>query len=201
MIAFIKGSEWVIASHNRGKIPEIRDLLAPFDLTVTSAADYDLPEPEETELTFEGNALLKARYVCKATGKTALADDSGLSVNGLNGQPGVFSARWAGENKDFTAACLRVRDELEKNGSTDQSAAFFCALAVVSPDGTEKVFLGTVKGTLTFPPRGTRGFGYDPIFIADGMKETFAEIDPALKHSVSHRADAFKNLLAALQER
>jgi XTP/dITP diphosphohydrolase len=198
MISFAPGAEWVIASHNRGKIPEIQDLLAPFDLTVSSAADYDLPEPEETENSFEGNALLKARYVCKATGKPALSDDSGLCVNALNGAPGVYSARWAGENKDFRAAGLKIQQELQAVQAVDYSAAFFCALALVTPAGEERVFLGTVRGTLAFPARGDRGFGYDPIFIAEGMTQTFGEIEPELKHSMSHRADAFRQLVAAL---
>ena len=190
------GSDLIIASHNSGKIREIRDLLAHFSLNVTSAGDFDLDDPEETETTYEGNALLKARYVAEKTGKAALADDSGLSVNALDGAPGIYSARWAGEPRDFNVAMDRVQKELVEKGTEDYSASFFCALALVVPEhNTEKVFLGEVKGTLSFPPKGEKGFGYDPIFTAKGMEQTFAEIDPAHKHSISHRADAFRQLV------
>lgn len=197
-------NEIVIASHNQGKVREIRDLLAHFNVVVTSSADYNLIEPIEDAHDYEGNALIKARYVAKATGKIALADDSGLSVNSLGGQPGIYSARWAGEHKDFTMAMSRIENELLEKKTEDYSASFFCALALVYPDGNEKVFLGQVKGHLTFPPKGDKGFGYDPIFIAQNMDKTFAEIDPDFKHSISHRADAFRQLthsLAAAFER
>ena len=190
------GSDLVIASHNDGKIREIRDLLSHFSLKVSSASDFNLDDPEETETSYEGNALLKARYVARKTGKAALADDSGLSVNALDGAPGIYSARWAGNPRNFDSAMQRVKAELEEKGTTDYSASFFCALALVVPEhDTEKVFLGEVKGTLSFPPKGEKGFGYDPIFTALGMEQTFAEIDPAHKHSISHRADAFRQLV------
>ena len=190
-----RGSTLVLASHNKGKLREIAELLASFGLDVKSAGALGLPEPEETESSFIGNALLKARAAAKASGFTALADDSGLVVAALDGAPGIYSARWAGEDRDFLSAMERVERELLAKNATDHSAKFVCVLALVSPDGEEQVFEGDVHGTLTFPPRGTRGFGYDPIFVMDGMTETFGEIDPDLKHSVSHRAKAFEKLL------
>jgi len=196
----INNTDIVIASHNKGKIKEIQNLLAHFNVTISSAADYNLIEPEENAPDFTGNALIKARFVAKETGKIALADDSGLSVNALNGQPGIYSARWAGPNKDFSAAMQRIETELLETGTSDYSASFFCALALVYPDGQETVFLGEVKGSVSFPPKGNHGFGYDPIFIAHNMQETFAEIAPDFKHSISHRADAFKQLTHALSQ-
>ena len=190
-----RGATLVLASHNAGKVREIGELLAPFGLTVKSAAELNLPEPDETELTFAGNALLKARAAAKASGLPALADDSGLCVTGLNGDPGIYSARWAGDAKDFAAAMARIDRELKEKHATDFAAKFVCALALVTPGGEEKVFEGEVHGTLTFPPRGAQGFGYDPIFIMDGMAETFGEIDPDRKHAISHRAKAFEKLL------
>jgi XTP/dITP diphosphohydrolase len=190
-----RGSTLVLASHNKGKLREITELLAPFGLDVKSAAALGLAEPEETETDFIGNALLKARAAAKASGLPALADDSGLVVPALDGAPGVYSARWAGEDKNFLTAMERVERELLAKNTTDRSAKFVCVLALVSPDGEEQVFEGDVHGTLTFPPRGTRGFGYDPIFVMDGMTKTFGEIDPGLKHSISHRAKAFEKLL------
>ena len=190
-----RGTTLVLASHNEGKVREIGEVLAPFGLTVKSAAELNLPEPDETELTFSGNSLLKARAAAKESGLPALADDSGLCVTGLNGDPGIYSARWAGDAKDFAGAMARIEHELRDKHATDPTAKFVCALALVTPDGDEHVFEGEVHGTLTFPPRGTRGFGYDPIFIMDGMTETFGEIDPGLKHSISHRAKAFQELM------
>ncbi len=190
-----RGSTLVLASHNKGKVREIGELLAPFGLNVKSADALGLPEPEETENDFIGNALLKARAAAKASGLPALADDSGLVVPALDGAPGVYSARWAGEDKNFLSAMERVERELLAKNTTDYSAKFVCVLALASPDGEEQVFEGDVHGTLVFPPRGTRGFGYDPIFVMDGMQETFGEIDPALKHASSHRAKAFEKLL------
>ena len=190
-----RGSTLVLASHNKGKLREIAEMLAPFGLVVKSADALGLPEPEETETSFLGNALLKARAAAKASGLAALADDSGLVVPALDGAPGVYSARWAGEDKDFLRAMERVERELLEKKTSDRSARFVCVLALASPSGEEQTFQGDVHGTLTFPPRGDRGFGYDPIFVMDGMSETFGEIDPALKHSVSHRARAFEQLL------
>ncbi|MFT6073041.1 MAG: XTP/dITP diphosphohydrolase [Alphaproteobacteria bacterium] len=196
----INHNEIVIASHNQGKVKEIRNLLAHFNVSITSSADYGLLEPVEDAPDYEGNALIKARYVAKETGKIALADDSGLSVNALGGKPGIYSARWAGDTKDFNVAMNRIETELLATGTDDYSASFFCALALVYPDGNEQVYLGEVKGTVTFPPRGDKGFGYDPIFIAKNMDQTFAQISPDFKHSISHRADAFKQLTHALSQ-
>jgi XTP/dITP diphosphohydrolase len=188
----------IIASHNDGKVREINDLLSPFGIESVSAKKIGLLDPEETEKTFTGNAALKARAASKASGLPALADDSGLSVTALDGAPGIYSARWAGEPRDFGLAMEKVRKELEKTGSVDKSARFVCALAVAWPDGQEAVFEGEVKGTLTFPPRGGKGFGYDPIFVPDGYVMTFGEMEPGDKHHMSHRADAFRKLTKAL---
>ena len=188
----------VVASHNKGKLREIGELLAPLGFALKSSAELGLPEPEETGLTFEDNAILKARAAADASGIAALADDSGLSVDALGGAPGIYSARWAGETKDFNAAMVRVGRELAAMNTTDTSAKFVCVLALAEPHGKARTFRGEVHGKLVFPPRGTRGFGYDPIFVADGMSETFGEIDPTLKHSISHRAKAFEKFVAAL---
>ena len=173
-------------------------MFEPLGFKVVSAIDLNLDEPEETEKTFTGNAILKARAAALATGRPALSDDSGLAVNALDGAPGIYSARWAGEPRDFYAAMDKVKVELEAKGATDYSARFVCALAVVWPDGHEEVFEGEVKGHLEFPPRGDQGFGYDPIFVAEGETITFGEMDPARKHAMSHRADAFQKLRAIL---
>lgn len=188
---------WVIASHNPGKIREIADLVRPYGVRVRPAVELGLAEPEETEADFAGNAALKARAACAASGLPALADDSGLEVAALGGAPGVVSARWAGEARDFSAAMARVRREMLAAGSADASARFVCALALARPDGRCEVYEGEVRGEIVWPPRGSRGFGYDPIFRALGMTETFGEIDPARKHAISHRADAFAKLVAA----
>ena len=188
----------VAATHNKGKVKELKDLFEPLGFEVVSATDLDLPEPEETEATFSGNALLKARAAAQVTGAPALSDDSGLSVTALGGAPGIYSARWAGEARDFGAAMAKVERELHEAGNADRSAKFVCALAVAWPDGHEEVFEGEVHGTLVWPPRGERGFGYDPVFVADGETITFGEMDPARKHAMSHRADAFRKLKAAL---
>ena len=187
-----RGDALVVASHNKGKVREIEELLAPFGFEVRGATELGLAEPEETGLTFEGNAILKARAAADSSGLMSLADDSGLSVDALGGAPGIYSARWAGETKDFSSAMARVEREL--NGA-DAAAKFVCVLALAEPRGKVETFRGEVHGRLVFPPRGTHGFGYDPIFVAGGMSETFGEIDPALKHSISHRAKAFEKLL------
>ncbi len=193
-------SKIVLASHNKGKIREIRELLLPFGLEVLSAGDLDLPEPEETEDTFAGNARLKARASAVATGLPALSDDSGLDVTALDGRPGIYAARWAelpkveGGGRDFDMAMWHVNDQL--GNTTDRSARFICALCLSMPDGTDRIYEGKVEGDITWPPRGNRGFGYDAIFVATGDKATFAEVDPALKHAKSHRADAFAKFMA-----
>ena len=185
----------VIASHNPGKVSEIADLMRPFVVEVISAADLNLDEPEETGTTFADNALLKAHAAAKAANLPALADDSGLVVNALAGAPGVYSARWAGADKDFIVAMEKVEELLR--GSEDRSSMFVCALALAWPDGHADVFEGFVEGEITWPPRGEKGFGYDPIFTADGEDITFAEMEPAQKHTMAHRADAFQKLVSA----
>ncbi len=185
----------VIASHNPGKVSEIADLMLPFGVEVISAAALNLDEPEETGDTFADNALLKAHAAAKAANLPALADDSGLVVNALAGAPGVYSARWAGTEKDFMIAMEKVEELLR--GSEDRSSMFVCALALAWPDGHADVFEGFVEGEITWPPRGDKGFGYDPIFTVDGEDITFAEMAPARKHTMSHRANAFQKLVSA----
>ena len=193
----LHGTTLVVASHNEGKVREIRDLLAPFAVTTRSAKELNLPEPEETGTTFAANAQLKAEAAAKGAGMLALADDSGLEVEALGNAPGIYSARWAGEAKDFTAAMARIERELAAIPNASKRARFVCALAIAHPDGrATEIFEGTVEGTLTFPPRGSKGFGYDPIFIADGHTKTFAEMEPDAKHAISHRAHAFAKLIA-----
>jgi XTP/dITP diphosphohydrolase len=191
------GAKLVVATHNPGKARELAEILENrFELV--TAGELGLPEPEETEQTFMGNALLKARAAAEAAGLIALADDSGLSVAALDGQPGVYSARWAGPGRDFAVAMRKVEERLEDAGRDDPSAWFTSALAVAWPDGPAVVVEGRIDGRLTFPPRGDRGFGYDPIFVAGGYAETFGEMDPAEKDRISHRARAFAKLKAAL---
>lgn len=189
------GGRLVIASHNQGKVREIADLLAPFGAEVVSAGELGLDEPEETGLTFVANAELKARAAAEASGHPALSDDSGLVVPALGGAPGIHSARWGGEGRDFGLAMRRVEEAL--TGKTDRRAHFVCALSLCWPDGECATFEGIVHGTLVWPPRGERGFGYDPIFVADGHTLTFGEMEPDAKHAISHRADAFRKLIAS----
>ena len=190
-----RGDELVIASHNPGKVREIANLVTPLGIRARSASELGLPEPEETGSSFSENAVLKARAAAEGCRQIALADDSGLSVEALEGAPGIYSARWAGPNKDFGLAMARVERELIARGRIDSRAQFTSALALASPSGEVQVFEGEVRGKLVFPPRGNRGFGYDPIFVADGMDKTFGEIEPATKHGMSHRARAFEQLL------
>lgn len=182
----------VLASHNKGKAKEIAELLQPFAIEVISAGALGLPEPEETEDSFIGNAKLKALAATRAAGLPALADDSGLCVDSLGGAPGVYSARWAGPSKDFGDAMARVLQGVE---GKPRGAHFVAALALAWPDDDCEVFEGKVFGTLADAPRGTRGFGYDPIFIPDGYAITFGEMDPERKHRMSHRAVAFRLLV------
>lgn len=181
----------VIASHNEGKVREIRELLSPFKMKILSAGDADIPEPEETGTTFIENAELKARHAAMCSHLPALADDSGLSVPAIGGAPGIYSARWAGPKKDFATAFARIQSEL---GDKNSAAYFICVLSLALPDGTVHNFEGRIDGKLTFPPRGTFGFGYDPIFIPDGYAITFGEFDPVEKNRISHRARAFEKL-------
>ncbi len=186
----------ILATHNAGKVREIGALLAPYRITVIAAGDIGLPEPEETGLSFVANAELKALAAARAAGKPALADDSGLAVDALDGAPGIYSARWAGPAKDFAAAMTEVERRVSASGRAERGAAFFCALTLAWPDGHCETVLGRIDGTLTFPPRGAGGFGYDPIFVPTGHEITFGEMDPAEKHAISHRADAFRQLVA-----
>ena len=191
-----RGATLVVASHNPGKVREIAALLAPHGLAVRGAAEFGLEEPEETGATFADNAILKACAAATASRLPALADDSGLAVAALGGAPGIYSARWAGPKRDFMFAMARVERELAQ--IADHSAKFVCVLALALASGEVETFEGEVLGHLEFPPRGTKGFGYDPIFVANGMRETFGEIDPALKHSISHRAKAFEKFAKAV---
>ena len=189
----------VIASHNEGKVREIRALLAPFGIEPVSAGSLGLPEPAETGTTFVANAELKARSAADLSGIVSLADDSGLSVEALKGEPGIYSARWAGENKDFNLAMKLVHDNLSYVGpDAGRDAHFVCALSLCWPDGHIENFEGQVHGTLVWPPRGKRGFGYDPMFLPDGRQQTFGEMDPDAKHEISHRAAAFRKLVDGL---
>lgn len=188
---------WVLASHNQGKIKEIGELLSPLGVKLQSAADFSLPEPEETEATFAGNALLKARAASAATGLPALADDSGLCVNALDGQPGIHSARWAGEPRDFDRAMQRIESELTAEGGKDRSAAFVCVLALVVPGESGRIYEGRVDGEIVWPPRGQGGFGYDPVFRPEGERRVFAEMSSAEKAVHSHRARALSRLIDA----
>ena len=198
MIRRLSPGRLVAATHNKGKVSELKDLFEPLGFDVVSAIELALPEPEETEATFAGNAILKARAAAEATGAPALSDDSGLSVTALGGAPGIYSARWAGQPRDFSRAMEKVQRELDDIGTADRSAKFVCALAVVWPDGHAEVFEGEVHGELTWPPRGDKGFGYDPVFVADGESITFGEMEPQRKHAMSHRANAVAKLKAAL---
>lgn len=190
----------VLATHNPGKVREMAALLTPFGMEVVAAGDLGLPEPVETEDNFAGNALIKAHSAARGSGLTALADDSGLCVDALGGAPGVYTADWAETptGRDWTLAMTKVEDLLAAHGPGVSRAAYFiCTLALAWPDGETAVFEGRCSGSLVWPPRGDRGFGYDPVFVADGMRETFAQIDPAAKHAMSHRAVAFAKLVAA----
>tara|TARA_R110001599_G_scaffold106678_2_gene268374 strand:- start:1394 stop:2023 length:630 start_codon:yes stop_codon:yes gene_type:complete len=194
----------IIASHNQGKVREIRALLEPYGIEPVSAGDLDLPEPDETGTTFAENALLKARASAEGSDCVALADDSGLCVAALGGKPGVYTADWAerqwfeGEpGRDWYMAMGKVEGLLAEQGpDVDRSAYFACTLALAWPDGHSEVFEGRIQGNLVWPPRGTLGFGYDPVFQPVGMEQTFAELDPAQKQAMSHRADAFRKLVA-----
>ncbi|MBL8908780.1 MAG: RdgB/HAM1 family non-canonical purine NTP pyrophosphatase [Rhizobiales bacterium] len=194
----LRGAKLVVASHNRGKRKEIDDLLRPFGVETVMASDLGLPEPEETEATFAGNARLKAEHAAMASGLAAISDDSGLCVDSLHGDPGIYSARWAGPFKDFALAMRNVEEKLQAIGATTpdtRRAHFISALAVAWPDGETRCYEGRVDGILVWPPRGTQGFGYDPMFLPEGATLTFGEMEPQAKHAVSHRARAFAKLV------
>lgn len=206
-----RGSRLVIATHNPGKLAEFRELLAPFGLELAAAGELGLPEPEETGTTFAENARIKADAAARGAALPALADDSGLAVAALWGAPGIFSARWAGPAKDFTTAMRRVEDDLRRRGATtedERRAAFVAALCLAWPDGAVAEAEGSVTGTLVWPPRGDRGFGYDPVFRPAGFARTFGEIDSREKHGIdwrlrtglSHRARAVVALAAQIFE-
>lgn len=204
MMRKLGGGSLVIATHNSGKLNEISALLEPYGMKCLSAGSLGLPEPAETGTTFVDNALIKARAAAEAAGLPALADDSGLSVAALDGRPGVYTADWAERQwfegpagRDWFMAMGKVEGMLQQLGpDTDRSAAFHCVLALAWPDGDSAVYQGICPGSLTWPPRGEMGFGYDPVFVPEGREQTFAEIDPAHKHAISHRADAFAKLVA-----
>jgi XTP/dITP diphosphohydrolase len=194
-----EGNRILIATHNAGKLEEMRELFAPFGVDVVGAAEMDLPEPEETETTFIGNARIKARAAVAATGLPALADDSGIEVEALDDAPGVYTADWAEteDGRDFVMAMTKTHEKLEQvNAGHPRRARFRATLVLAWPDGHEEIFDGRVNGTLVWPIRGTVGHGYDPMFQPDGYDITFAEMEPAEKNRVSHRADAFKKLIA-----
>lgn len=192
------GDSLVLATHNPGKVREIADLLAPFNVRTLAAGDLGLEEPVEDGDSFAANAEIKARAIARGSGRPSLADDSGLCVEALGGAPGIHSARWAGETKDFAVAMARVEEELKARGAMDAAARrahFACALCLAWPDGHVEHFEGRIDGHLVFPPRGSHGFGYDPIFVADGERQTFGEMAPERKHAMSHRARAFARLV------
>lgn len=198
MIRISAGSRLVIASHNPGKVGEIEALLEPYGIEAASATEMNLPEPEETGSSFAENARIKADAAASRAGTLAVADDSGLCVAALDGAPGIFSARWAGPAKDFRVAMGRVENELKARGARDMRASFVCALAIAGLGRETEIFEGRVFGTLTFPPRGNRGFGYDPIFVPEGYRQTFGEMNPEAKHAISHRAKAFAKLVRSV---
>ncbi|MDX1974869.1 MAG: RdgB/HAM1 family non-canonical purine NTP pyrophosphatase [Rickettsiales bacterium] len=200
-MSFASISPIVIASHNQGKVKEFRALLEPLRIQVLSATDVNLEEPEETGHSFAANAELKARHAQLSSPYAALSDDSGLVIEGLGGAPGIYSARWAGPDKNWNAAFERIRTEfvLRKSSAEGASAYFICALCLCLPNGNVHHFEGRIDGILTFPPRGTYGFGYDPIFIPNGYDVTFGELDPKIKHEISHRADAFHKFVSFLK--
>jgi XTP/dITP diphosphohydrolase len=194
---FRRGARIVVASHNEGKVRELAELFAPYDVTCVSAASLGLPEPEETGASFAENAALKAEAAAKASCMTAIADDSGLEVAALGGAPGIHAARWGGAARDFGLAMARVHRELEEKRASDLRANFTCALALAAPEKRTRVFEGKVFGTLVWPPRGSLGFGYDPIFVPEGYTQTFGEIPRAEKNALSHRMRAFEKLMEA----
>jgi XTP/dITP diphosphohydrolase len=187
----INGHKLIIASHNQGKVSEIKDLLSRYEVDVSSSENFGMKEPEENGDSFEENALIKASETANFCGQIALSDDSGLCVDDLDGDPGIFSARWAGPKKDFLKASKDIEKKLIEIGSSNYSAYFICVLAVCWPDGESRIFKGKINGNLNFPPKGNLGFGYDPIFIPRNYDITFGEMDPIIKHKISHRSVAF----------
>lgn len=200
----LEGTDLVLASHNAGKLREIRALVEPYGFQVRSAADFGLTEPAETEDTFAGNARIKAHHAAKETGLPALSDDSGIEVEALDGAPGVYTADWAEtpNGRDFALAMEKVWTKLEAmNAPQPRRARFVCTLCIAWPDGHDEIYRGEAPGHLVWPIRGAHGFGYDPMFMPDGETETFGEMDPVRKHAISHRTDAFAQLVAGSLER
>jgi XTP/dITP diphosphohydrolase len=193
-----QSSDLLIASNNQGKVREITALLAPYSINIISTANFDLVEPEETGSSFAQNAQIKSTYYTKHTGLTSLSDDSGLVIPDLGGDPGIYSARWAGEKKDFNMAIQRIYDELTAKSlkPTGTYAYFICALALTTPDENTLIFEGKIEGALSFPARGSHGFGYDPIFIAKDQNKTFAEISLLEKQTSNHRSKAFRKFVS-----
>ena len=194
----LEGARLVVATHNPGKLAEINDLLGRYGVVAVPAASLGISEPDETETSFAGNARLKALHSSRASGLPAIADDSGLCVDALGGEPGVHSARWAGPSKDFAMAMRNIEEKLQARGGAKRNAHFVSALCIAWPDGHMGMFEGRVDGALVWPPRGTRGFGYDPVFMPEGFDMTFGEMEPAQKHAMSHRARAFRKLADAI---
>ena len=190
-----KDKKLVIASHNKGKITEIKDLLEPLDIQILSAYDFDIEEPEENGLTFEENALIKSTFVTQRTGLPSISDDSGICFSDLNGDPGIYSARWAGSNKDFNKAMSKINNAIKGKKNPSYNCHFICSLSISWPDNYDVTVSGSIDGKFSWPPKGDKGFGYDPIFKPLGYDITFAEIDPNFKHKISHRAIAFNKLI------
>lgn len=188
----------VVATHNDGKLREFRDLFEPEGMIIRSAKDLNLPEPVEDGNTFRENALIKAKLASAKTNERVLADDSGMEADALGGMPGIYTADWAGEPRDFYKAMSKVEELLQKSGDDNRTARFVSTLAILWPDGEQAIFEGSVKGSLVWPPRGEKGFGFDPVFLPDGYNLTFGEMEPAQKHAIDHRADAFAKLKSAL---
>ena len=197
----LRGQKILIATHNKGKLEEFREILGPLGVDVTSAGELKLGEPEETENTFIGNARIKAQSAMRATGMITLADDSGLCVDALNGDPGVYTADWAGPSRDWMMAMRNVEEKLQAAGAVtaqQRRASFNCTLLVLWPDGTERIYVGTVRGHLTWPPVGAFGHGYDPVFVPEGAEVSFAQMSHEQKNRISHRARALELLLKDL---
>jgi len=197
----LRDAKIVIATHNKGKLEEFAALLKPYGVTAVSAGELGLPEPAETETTFAGNARIKAEAAMKASGLIAVSDDSGLCVEALGGEPGVYTADWAGPDRDWTRAMRLVEEKLSAKGAitpNQRRAYFACTLCVVWPDGEERIYEGRAQGTLAWPPRGQLGHGYDPMFVPDGESRTFAELAPEEKNRISHRAKALEMLVRDL---
>ena len=201
MTRSLKNQNIVIATHNKGKLEEFAQLLAPYGVKAKSAGELGLAEPDETESTFRGNALIKAEAACKASGLITIADDSGLCVDAVDGAPGVYTADWAGPSRDWMQAMRLVEEKLQAAGATtpaQRKAQFMCTLCVLWPDGEVRYYEGVAPGHLTWPPRGSLGHGYDPAFVPEGQHMTFAEMTHDAKNKISHRARALEKLLADL---